>query len=188
MIANLVLILIYIYWGCYYYHSPISSCVFSFLSLCTCFLLIVCNLLLLFHTKMPWWFLFKMFQKYMLSKSFLPWTFFLQSFLRVCFRIDFIVFNKWIWVEWFMTSLICSFVYCGFVTDCQMGRLLEHMRIMLGTYVNIELANPLTKRTLLVIGWSKMCLILQGTKFQVQVLKPCKSVQESSEEVLDFKT
>ena len=25
------------------------------------------------------------------------------------------------------------------------------------------------------------------TKFQVQVLKPCKSVQEISEEVLDFK-
>ena len=32
-----------------------------------------------------------------------------------------------------------------------------------------------------------MCLILQETKFQVQVLKPCKSVQESSNEVLDFK-
>ena len=32
-----------------------------------------------------------------------------------------------------------------------------------------------------------MCLILQGTKVQVQVLKPCKSIQESSEEVLDFK-
>ena len=32
-----------------------------------------------------------------------------------------------------------------------------------------------------------MCLILQGTRFQVQVLKPCKSVQEISEEVLDFK-
>ena len=33
-----------------------------------------------------------------------------------------------------------------------------------------------------------MCLILQGTRFQVQVLKSCKSVQESSEEVLNFKT
>ena len=32
-----------------------------------------------------------------------------------------------------------------------------------------------------------MCLILQGTRVQVQVLKPCKSVQESSEEVLFFK-
>ena len=33
-----------------------------------------------------------------------------------------------------------------------------------------------------------MCLILQGTRFQVQVLKPYESVQESSEEVLDFKS
>ena len=33
-----------------------------------------------------------------------------------------------------------------------------------------------------------MCLMFQETKFQVQVLKPCKSVQETSEEMLDFKT
>ena len=33
--------------------SPISSCVVSFLSLCTCFLYLVCNLLFLFHTNMP---------------------------------------------------------------------------------------------------------------------------------------
>ena len=32
-----------------------------------------------------------------------------------------------------------------------------------------------------------MCLILQGTRFQVQVLKACKFVQETSGEVLDFK-
>ena len=32
-----------------------------------------------------------------------------------------------------------------------------------------------------------MCLILQETRFQVQMLKSCKSVQETSEEVLDFK-
>ena len=31
-----------------------------------------------------------------------------------------------------------------------------------------------------------MCLILQGTMSQVQVLKPCKSVQKSSDEVPDF--
>ena len=30
--------------------------------------------------------------------------------------------------------------------------MLGHMWFMLGTYVNIELANPLTKCTLLVIG------------------------------------
>ena len=33
-----------------------------------------------------------------------------------------------------------------------------------------------------------MRLILQGTRVQIQVLKPCKFVQETSEEVLDFKT
>ena len=33
-----------------------------------------------------------------------------------------------------------------------------------------------------------MYLILQGTSVQVQVLKPCKSNQESSEEVLFIKT
>ena len=32
-----------------------------------------------------------------------------------------------------------------------------------------------------------MCLMLQETRLQVQVLKPCKFVQESSDEVLDFK-
>ena len=30
--------------------------------------------------------------------------------------------------------------------------------------------------------------MFQETKFQVQVLKPCKSVQETSEKMLDFKT
>ena len=30
--------------------------------------------------------------------------------------------------------------------------------------------------------------MLQEIRFQVQVLKPCKSVQESSEKVQDFKT
>ena len=30
--------------------------------------------------------------------------------------------------------------------------------------------------------------MLQGTRFQDQVLKPCKSIQKTSEEVLYFKT
>ena len=49
--------------------SPALTYVASFLSLCTCFLLCVCNLLFLFHIKMPWWVLFKVFQKYRLLKS-----------------------------------------------------------------------------------------------------------------------
>ena len=35
---------------------------------------------------------------------------------------------------------------------------------------------------------SRMCLMLQETRFEVQVLKPCKYIQESSEKVLHFKT
>ena len=61
---------------------------------------------------------------------------------------------------------------------------------MLGIYVNI-LCNWLILRQnalYMYLGRSRMCLMLQETMFQVQVLKPCKSVQESSEEVLDFKT
>ena len=53
VIAHLVLMLIYIYWGCYYFLSPIFTYVVSFLSLCRCFLYNVCNLIFLFHTKMP---------------------------------------------------------------------------------------------------------------------------------------
>ena len=45
-----IYIYIYIYLGCYYIHLPISSCVVSFLSLCTCFLFIVCNLLYFYFT------------------------------------------------------------------------------------------------------------------------------------------
>ena len=52
-----------------YVLSPIFTYVVFFLSLYICFFLLVCNLLFLFHTKMPWWVLFKVFQKYRLSKS-----------------------------------------------------------------------------------------------------------------------
>ena len=37
----------------YVFLSPTPSSVVSFLPLYTCFLLLVCNLLFLFHTKMP---------------------------------------------------------------------------------------------------------------------------------------
>ena len=128
---------IYIYISRLLLHSFTYIFMCCFFSLFMHMLLINCfqSFIFKFHTKMMWWVLFKVFQKYKLSKSFLPWTLFLRSFSRVCARIRFIVFNKWVWVEWFMTSLICSFVCCGFVTDCKRGRLLGYMWIMLGTYV-----------------------------------------------------
>ena len=112
---------IYIYWCMLFIY--LSMCCFFSLFI-HMFLFIVCNLLNLFHTKMSWWVLFKVFQKYRLSKS----TCHKLSSCKVFqeFVLYFIVFNKWVWVEWFMTFLICSFVCCDFVTDCQRGRLLEH--------------------------------------------------------------
>ena len=129
----LIYIYIYICWCMLF--TYLSMCCFFFLFIHMFLIYCMQSFIFLFHTKMPWWVLFKVFQKYRLSKSFLPWTLFLRSFSRVCVRIDFIVFNKWVWVEWFMTSLICSFVCCGFITDCQRVRLLGHMWIMLETYV-----------------------------------------------------
>ena len=52
---------------------------------------------------------------------------------------------------------------------------------------HIELVNPLSKCTLLVIGYIQDGLSLQETCCSSQELKPCKSVQETSEEVLYFK-
>ena len=66
--------------------SPTLTCVVSFLFLCTCFLLFVCNLLFLFHTKMPWWVLFKVFQKYRFSKSTCHKLSSCKSFLEFVFR------------------------------------------------------------------------------------------------------
>ena len=84
-----------------------------------------------------------------------------------------------------MTSLICSFVCCDFVMDCQRGRLLGYMCLSCyRTYVMI-LCNWLILRqnTLyLYLGRLRMCLILQETTFQKQVLKPSSLFKKSSKE------
>ena len=116
---------LYIWWCVLSFHLSFHVFFLS-LSSYTCFF-IVCNLLYLCHTKMPWWVLFKVFQKDRLSKSIMPWTLLLQSFSRVCI---------WIWfycTQQVIMSLVIydfshtSFVYCGFVMDCQRERLLGHM-------------------------------------------------------------
>ena len=53
VIANLVFVDIYTSEVVITILSPSFPCVVSFLCLCTCFLFTVCNLLFLFHTKMP---------------------------------------------------------------------------------------------------------------------------------------
>ena len=51
VIANLILVDIYTFEVIITVLSPIFTCVVSFLSLYSCFLLLVCNLIFLFHTK-----------------------------------------------------------------------------------------------------------------------------------------
>ena len=104
---------------------------------------------------------------------------------RVCVRIDFIVFNKWIWVEWFMTSLIYSFVSCGFVTDCQRGRFLGHMCFSCyRTYVMI-LCNWLIlwqNALYLYLGRLRMCLTTSRNHVSRSSVEAFKSVQEIKQE------
>ena len=59
---------------------------------------------------------------------------------------------------------------------------MTYMIHLLGTYVT-TLCNWLIlgqNALYLYLGRSRMCLILQETLFQDQVLKPCKSIQDSS--------
>ena len=49
-------------------------------------------------------------------------------------------------------TLICLFVCCGFVTGCPRGEIVRTYVNHVGNICHLELANPLTKRTLLVIG------------------------------------
>ena len=123
VIANFVLVYIYTFDVVITVLSPISPCVVSFLSLYTCFLCLYAIYYFYFTQRCLDEFCLKCFRN-IGCQSLLTIRI---DFSRVCIRIDFIVFNKWIWVEWFMTSLICSFVCYGFVTDYQRGRLLGHM-------------------------------------------------------------
>ena len=88
--ANLVLMMLYIYDEVVIIAlSLIFTCVVSFLSLCTCFLYI---LYVIFYFN----FTLRCCDDFFKSVSEINFVkvFFLQSFLRVCVRIDFIVFNK----------------------------------------------------------------------------------------------
>ena len=70
VIANLVLMILYIWWGCYYSSfTYLYMCCFFSLFMHMLFINCMQSFIFLFHTKMPWWILFKVFQKYRLSKS-----------------------------------------------------------------------------------------------------------------------
>ena len=84
-------------------------CVVSFLSLYTCFLYDVCNFIFLFHTKMPWWVLFKVFQEYKFSKSLLA-----KFFKSLCYDRFYCIQQvnmSWVFYDFFH-MFICLLWFC----------------------------------------------------------------------------
>ena len=84
-----------------------------------------------------------------------------------------------------MTSLICSFISCGFVTDYQRGRLLEYMCFLCyRTYVMI-LCNWLIlwqNVLYLYLGRIRMCLTTSRNHVSRSSIEALKSVQEIKQE------
>ena len=112
--AYLWYIYIYIYiWLCMFY-SPTFTCVVSFLSLYTCFFT-VCNLLFLFHTKMPWWVLFKVFWKYMMM-----YVCFLQSIFDIYIYDDVCFLHLPLHVLFLFSLYTCFFMYTIFISVSHM--------------------------------------------------------------------
>ena len=130
-----IYIYIYILRLLLYSFTYFFMCCFFSLFMHMLFIYCMQSFIFLFHTKMPWWVLFKVFQKYRLSKSFLPWTLFLQSFSSVCVRIKFYciqqVYISWVFYD-FSRMFICLLWFCHGLPN---ERLLGHIWIMLRTYV-----------------------------------------------------
>ena len=104
---------------CTYFLLYIVDVCFTYAFMCCFFSLFIHMLLIYLYAIYYFCFTQRCLDKFCLKcfrntgcQSLLAINSLLQSFSRVCVRIDFIVINKWIWVEWFMTSLICSFVCC----------------------------------------------------------------------------
>ena len=146
------------------------------------FLIRVCNLLFLFHTKIPWWFCLKCFRNTGCQSLLAINSLLAKFFKSLCYdRFYCIQHVNMSWVIYdFSHMFICLLWFCHGLPKWEIvGTYVIHL---LGTYVTI-LYNWLIfwQNTLyLYLGRSRMCLILQETMFQDLVLKTCKSVQDSS--------
>ena len=141
MIAIIVLIFdIYVY--IYIYDVVI---IFTYLSMCCFFSLfihmflifIVCNLLFLFHTKMPWRVLFKCFRKTGYESLLCHELSSCKVFQEFMLGLDFIVFNKWLWVQWFITSLILH-LFLWFCHGLPNGKIVRTYMELVRTYVIVN--------------------------------------------------
>ena len=80
-----------------------------------------------------------------------------------------------------MTSLICSFVYCGFVTNCQRGRLLRHMCSLVRNicYYFIVIGLSFDKTLFTYFSRFRMCLNTSRNHVSRSSVEAFKSVQEN---------
>ena len=109
LIANIVFISpLYIYMIMLLSFSPIFPCVVSFLSLYTCFFMYAifyfCFILRCLDK-----FCLKCFKKTVCQNLSCHELSSCKIFQEFVLELDFVIFNKWLWVEWFMTSLILHF-------------------------------------------------------------------------------
>ena len=159
---------------CIYFHIYMMMYVVFHLSLYVLFLFslythvsLCMQSLFLFHTKMPWWILFKVFQKDKLWKSMMPWTLFLQKFSKVCVRIKF-SYNSTSVYEFSDLRLLSWFIcLLWFYHGLPKG---EFVRTYVESVRNICDVNWLIfwqNAFYLYLGRSKMDLVLQGTRVQV---------------------
>ena len=87
-------------------NSPISPCVVSFISLYTCFLLLYAIFYFCFTLRCHDEFYLKYFRNAGCQNLSCHELSSCKVFQEFMLGLDFIVFNKWLWVEWFMTFLI----------------------------------------------------------------------------------
>ena len=170
---------IYIWWCMS--SSPILTCVVSFLSLYTCFYLYAIYYFY-FTQRCLDEFCLKCFRNTSCQSLLVINSLFAKFFKSLCYdRFYCIQQVNMSWVIYdFSHMFICLLWFCHGLPNEEIVR----------TYVTI-LCNWLIfwqNALYLFLGRSRMCSILQETLFQVPVLKPCKSIQESSEKVLNFKT
>ena len=159
---------------------PYMCCFFSpFMHM---LIILVCNLLFLFHTKCLNEFYLKCYRNIGCQNLLAINSLLAKFFKSLCYdRIYCIQQMNMSWVIYYFSHMFIFLLW--FCHGLPKGEIVRTYVIsLLGTYVTI-LCNWVIfwqNAFYLYLGRSRMCLILQETVFQDQVLKPYESVQETS--------
>ena len=134
-ILTYIILIFFIYW-CIFFHLPLHVLFLFFLYTHVSYIS-VCNLLFLFHTKMPWWVLFKVFRNTG-YQSLLAINSFLAKFFKSLYydKIYCIWQVNMSWVIYdFSCMFICLLWFCHGLPNVEIVR--TYVIKVLGTYVTI---------------------------------------------------